>query len=161
MCVDMFRDGSELGVGRVRELCYERLREQAKIKGNESVNGKGFQRWFFKICPWTLAFNDGHPLDASIESKHLKRDADEKAKLLLHAEERRNDALLKSESCKGDKVTLLARIGELDDKLRLKTQEIEEAEMKREMRQKLESNKMVMDNMSIRFRLAKEEASKQ
>ncbi|KAL5185147.1 UV radiation resistance associated protein [Glycine soja] len=30
-----------------------------------------------------------------------------------------------------------------------------------EMRQKLESNKMVMDNMSIRFRLAKEEASKQ
>ncbi|KAG4931311.1 hypothetical protein JHK86_048272 [Glycine max] len=61
----------------------------------------------------------------------LKRDADEKANLLLHAEERRNDALLKSESCKGDKVTLLARIGELDDKLRLKTQEIEEAEMKR------------------------------
>ena len=59
MCVDMFRDGSELGVGRVRELCYERLREQAKIKGNESVNGKGFQRWFFKICPWTLAFNYG------------------------------------------------------------------------------------------------------
>ena len=37
MCVDMFRDGSELGVGRVRELCYERLREQAKIKGKQNA----------------------------------------------------------------------------------------------------------------------------
>ncbi|KHN19440.1 Protein gamma response 1 [Glycine soja] len=63
--------------------------------------------------------------------EQLKRDADENAKLLLHAEERRNAAFLKSESCEGDKATLLARIAELDETLRLKTREIEEAETKR------------------------------
>ena len=43
--------------------------------------------------------------------KQLKRDAGENAKLLLHIEERRNVAFLKSESYEGDKATLLARIG--------------------------------------------------
>ncbi|KAG4960123.1 hypothetical protein JHK85_037558 [Glycine max] len=43
---------------------------------------------------------------------------------------KRNAAFSKLESCEGEKATLLARIDELDEKLRLKTREIEEADGK-------------------------------
>ncbi|RDX85152.1 Protein gamma response 1, partial [Mucuna pruriens] len=50
---------------------------------------------------------------------------------LKDADERRNAAFSKLENCESEKAVLLARIEELDEKLRARTREIEEAEFRR------------------------------
>ncbi|QCD86498.1 hypothetical protein DEO72_LG3g1021 [Vigna unguiculata] len=58
--------------------------------------------------------------------KNLVELVQSKVSALRNAEEKRNTAFLKLEDCEREKVKLLARIKELDEKLRRKTREVEQ-----------------------------------